>query len=131
MSSFGEVHYERSQYRRRHCEAVFPADERFGVIGGFWSPYAARLSSLSLALAPVKDCEGLFRELGGMQPSATAPEPPGRDPGFWPGTWCRSRALDGIRQEEGVPEEAASVAISIDCRHARDAEGESSDGAGR
>ena len=71
-SSFGEVSHERSQYRRRGCEAVFPADARFGVIGGFWSPYAARLGSLSLSLAPVKDCEGLFRELGGMRPSATA-----------------------------------------------------------
>ena len=77
LSSFGEVAYERSRYRRRNCEAVFPADERIGVIGGFWSPYAARLGSLSLALAPVKDCEGLFRELGGMRPSATAQKPPG------------------------------------------------------
>ena len=45
LSSFGEVSYERSQYRRRGCEAVFRADARFGVIGGFWSPYAARLGS--------------------------------------------------------------------------------------
>ena len=34
LSSFGEVAYERSRYRRRDCEAVFPADEHFGVIGG-------------------------------------------------------------------------------------------------
>ena len=113
MSSFGEVHYERSQYRRRHCEAVYPADERFGVIGGFWSPYAARLGSLSLALAPVKDCEGLFRELGGMQPSATALNNLVETLGS---AWdvVQEKALDATRQEEGVPEEAASVAVSID-----------------
>ena len=70
MSSFGRVRYERSQYRRRRCASVYPADVRFGLIGGFWSPRVDRQGSLSLA--PVKDCEGLFRELGGMQPSATA-----------------------------------------------------------
>ena len=113
MSSFGEVSYERSQYRRRGCEAVFPADERFGVIGGFWSPYAARQGSLSLALAPVKDCEGLFRELGGMRPSATALNNLVETLGS---AWdaVQETALDGIRQEEGIPAKAASVAVSID-----------------
>ena len=113
LSSFGEVAYERSRYRRRDCEAVFPPDERFGVIGGLWSPYAARLGSLSLALAPVKDCEGLFRELGGMRPSATALNHLVVTLGS---AWdaVQETALDEIRQAEGVPEEAASVAVSID-----------------
>ena len=94
------------------------------MIGGFWSPYAARLGSLSLALAPVKDCEGLFRELGGMRPSATALNHLVETLGS---AWdaVQETALDEIRQAEGVPEEAASVAVSIDGRHARDAQGES------
>ena len=50
MSSFGRVRYERSQYRRRNCGSVFPADARFGLIGEFWSPLAARQGSLSLSL---------------------------------------------------------------------------------
>ncbi len=113
MSSFGEVQYQRSQYRRRHCEAVFPADERFGVIGGFWSPYAARLGSLSMALASAKDCEGLFREQGGMQPSATGLNHLVETLDF---AWdvAQEKALDVIRQEEGVPKKAATVAVSID-----------------
>ena len=113
MSSFGEVQYQRSQYRRRHCDAVFPADERFGVIGGFWSPYAARLGSLSMALAPAKDCEGLFREQGGMQPSATGLNHLVETLGS---AWdvVQEKALDVIRQEEGVPKKAATVAVSID-----------------
>ena len=113
MSSFGEVHYERSRYRRRGCEAVFPADERFGVIGGFWSPHAARLGSLSMALAPVKDCEGLFGELGGMRPSATALNNLVETLGS---AWdvVQDKALDVIRREEGVAENAATVAVSID-----------------
>ena len=61
MSSFGHVRYERSQYRRRNCGSVFPADARFRLIGEFWSPLAARQGSLSLSLVPVKDCEGLFQ----------------------------------------------------------------------
>ena len=113
MSSFGEVHYERSRYRRRGCEAVFPADERFGVIGGFWSPYAARLGSLSIALAPVKDCERLFGELGGMRPSATALNNLVEILGS---AWdvVQEKSLDVIRREEGVAEEAATVAVSLD-----------------
>ena len=113
MSSFGEVPYERSRYRRRGCEAVFPADERFGVIGGFWSPYAARLGSLSIALAPVKDCEGLFGELGGMRPSATALNNLIETLGS---AWdvVQDKALDVIRREEGVPEKAVTVVVSID-----------------
>ena len=92
---------------------MFPADERFGVIGGFWSPYAARLGSLSMALAPAKDCEGLFREQGGMQPSATGLNHLVETVGS---AWdvAQEKALDVIRQEEGVPKKAATVAVSID-----------------
>ena len=61
MSSFGRVRYERSQYRRRNCGSVFPADVRFGLIA--WPPLGVRRGLPSLSLAPVKDCEGLFGDL--------------------------------------------------------------------
>ena len=92
---------------------MFPADERFGVIGEFWTPYAARLGSLSLALAPAEDCAGLFGELGGMRPSATALNNLVETLGS---AWemVQEKALDVIRREEGVPEKAATVAVSMD-----------------
>ena len=113
MSSFGRVRFERSLYRRRGCGSVFPADIRFGVIGGFWSPLAARQASLSLSLAPAKDCEGLFRELGGMAPSATALNQLAITLGS---AWdvVQADALTSIRSAEGVPLEAVSMAVSID-----------------
>ncbi len=113
MSSFGRVRFERSLYRRQGCASVIPADARFGVIAGFWSPLAARQASLSLSLAPAKDCEGLLRELGGMAPSATALNQLATTLGS---VWdvVQADALASIRSEEGVPSEAVSMAVSID-----------------
>ena len=113
MSSFGRVRYERSQYRRRNCGSVFPADARFGLIGEFWSPLAARQGSLGLALVPVKDCEGLFRELGGMQPSATALSNLAVTMGSAWGV-VQDGALKAIRIEEGIPAEAVTMAVAVD-----------------
>ncbi len=89
MSSFGRVRYERSQYRRRNCGSVFPADARFGLIGEFWSPLAARQGSLGLALVPVKDCEGLFRGDAAVGDGA---EQPRGDDGFGLGRCAGWRA---------------------------------------
>ena len=113
MSSFGRVRYERSQYRRRNCGSVFPADACFGLIGEFWSPLAARQESLSLSLVPVKDCEGLFQELGGMQPSATALNNLAVTMGS---AWdvVQDGALKAIRIEEGIPAEAVTMAVAVD-----------------
>ena len=72
LSSFGPVWYERSRYRRRGCDSVVPADLRFGLINGFWSPLAARRGTLLMGLAPAGECVRLSEELGGMSPSATA-----------------------------------------------------------
>ena len=113
MSSFGRVRYERSQYRRRNCGSVFPADARFGLIGEFWSPLAARQGSLGLALVPVKDCEGLFQELGGMRPSATALSNLAVTMGSAWGV-VQDGALKAIRIEEGIPAEAVTMAVAVD-----------------
>ena len=107
------MRYERSQYRRRNCGSVFPADARFGLIGEFWSPLAARQGSLGLALVPVKDCEGLFRELGGMQPSATALSNLAVTMGSAWGV-VQDGALKTIRIEEGIPAEAVTMAVAVD-----------------
>ena len=72
LSSFGEVSYERLRYRRRGQDSIAPADDRFGILFGYWSPLAARQAGLALSMAPAGHCEALFREFGGMHPSATA-----------------------------------------------------------
>ena len=113
MTSFGLVEYESNRYRRRNCETIAPADDRFGIPLGFWSPLAARHAALAMAMGPAKDCENLFRELGGMAPSATAPsgliDPPGT-------VWevREAQALEAIRAEEEVVAEAAAISVSPD-----------------
>ncbi len=72
MTSFGLVPYERSRYRRRGCASIAPANVRFGIVNGFWSPLAARHGLRAVTLAPAGDCAEMFGELGGMSPSATA-----------------------------------------------------------
>ena len=42
LSSFGEVAYERQRYRRRGQDSIAPADDRFEILFGYWSPLAAR-----------------------------------------------------------------------------------------
>ena len=110
MSSFGLVEYERNRYRRLKCDTIAPADDRFRIVSGFWSPLAARHASRALAMGPAKDCENLFRELGGMAPSATA-----LNGMIW--DVAESEALEAIRAEEEVPAEAAAISVSIDGVH--------------
>ena len=115
MSSFGRVRYERSQYRRRNCGSVFPADARFGLIGEFWSPLAARQGSLSLSLVPVpvKDCEGVVPGTGRDAAVGDGAEQPCDDDGS---AWdvVQDGALEAIRIEEGIPAEAVTMAVAVD-----------------
>ena len=75
---------------------------------------------LGLALVPVKDCEGLFQELGGMQPSATALSNLAVTMGS---AWGVVQDGRSIRIEEGIPAEAVTMAVAVD-GDARDAQGE-------
>ena len=114
MSSFGRVEYERNRYRRLKCDTIAPADDRFRIVSGFWSPLAARHASLAMAMGPAKDCENLFRELGGMAPSATVLNGLAALNGM---IWEVAEALEAIRAEEEVPAEAAAISVSIDGVH--------------
>ena len=113
MSSFGRVRYERSQYRRRNCGSVFPADARFGLIGEFWvSP--CRPAGIAWPCAGAGEgCEGLFQELGGMRPSATALSNLAVTMGSAWGV-VQDGALKTIRIEEGIPAEAVTMAVAVD-----------------
>ena len=113
LSSFGPVWYERSRYRRRGCDSVVPADLRFGLINGFWSPLAARRGTLLMGLAPAGDCVRLSEELGGMSPSATALNHLVETVGE---AWnvVQDEALPGIRADEDIPAGSSALSISLD-----------------
>ena len=113
LSSFGPVWYERSRYRRRGCDSVVPADLRFGLINGFWSPLAARRGTLLMGLAPTGDCVRLSEELGGMSPSATALNHLVETVGE---AWnvVQDEALPSIRADEEIPAGSSALSISLD-----------------
>ena len=105
-SSFGLVPYERRRYRRRGSASIAPADDRFGIVNGFWSPLAARHGLR--ALAPAGDCAEMFGELGDMSPSATALNHLVETVGA---AW---EMLESIRSAEVIPAETAALSISLD-----------------
>ena len=113
LSSFGEVSYERARYRCRGRDSIAPADERLEILFGYWSPLAARQAGLAMSMAPAGHCAELFRELGGMHPSATALGNlvKGLDPVL---EVVEEAALDRVRAGEALPSEASTLAISID-----------------
>ena len=49
---------ERARYRRRGRNSIAPADERFEVLFGYWSPLAARQAGLAVSMAPAGHCAG-------------------------------------------------------------------------
>ena len=113
MSTFGEVAYERHRYRRRGRDSIAPADERFQLLFDWWSPLAARQATLAAAMLPPGQCTDLFEELGGMKPSATALDNLLR--GLGPVLEViEENAVQAVREEEGLPETAAVLAVSID-----------------
>ena len=71
---------------------------------------------LVLSMAPAGHCEALFREFGGMHPSATALG--NLSKGLGPVLEVvEEDALETIRGQEAVPVEARALAISIDGVH--------------
>ena len=113
MTSFGAVEYERSQYRRRGCRTLFPADRRAGLIESFWTPRAARIALHKVSSLPPRACVADFRQRGGMCPSVSSLirlyEAAGR---HW--EEIADDALARIRAAEAIPDEASCVTVQID-----------------
>ena len=96
----------------RGCDSVVPADFRFGLINGFWSPLAARRGTPLMGLESAGDCVRLFEELGGMSPSATALN---HLIGTVGEAWnvVQDEALPGIRADEEIPAGSSALSISL------------------
>lgn len=113
MSTFGMMEYERHRCRRQGAGSIVPADGRFQLLFDLWSPLAARQATLWTAVLPPGQCKELLEELGGMKPSATALDNLVRSPA--PVTdVLEERAVQAVRTEEDVPENAAVLAVSRD-----------------
>jgi hypothetical protein len=105
----------RSLYSTRQDgeRAVAALDVRAGVIGGFWTPLAAKQATWVVAHLTPKEGEDLFARLGGMQPSKSSLD---RLPKEVSARWERDRGAfeSALRDAEQVPKEAVTVAVSLD-----------------
>ncbi len=86
---------------------------RAGVVGGFFTPLAAKQATWVVAHLTPQEGEDLFALLGGMQPSKSSLD---RLPKDLSARWEKDRVKfeEMLRVEEGVPPEALTVAASLD-----------------
>jgi hypothetical protein len=115
MTAAGPVRVMRTLYSTRHDgERAIPAMEvRAGVIGGFWTPLAAKQATWVVAHLTPQEGEDLFGRLGGMKPSKSSLD---RLPKDVSARWEKERLKfeRALRDGEQVPKEAVTVAVSLD-----------------
>jgi hypothetical protein len=115
LSAAGPVQIERQLYRPagRNAKSICPLELRAGMINGYWTPRAARHGALVLAQVPAGAAEGVFQELGAMQPSRSTLA---RLPPTLSAHWEAHRPdwEAALQTQEMVPAEAVTLAISVD-----------------
>jgi len=113
-SAVGPVSVTRSLYRAKNgTRSLCPLELRAGIVESRWSPRAAKQALLAVSQLTPYEAAHLFSELGGMQPSKSSLD---RLPKKLSRQWEEKReAFElSLRQQFEVPEEAVTVAVSLD-----------------
>jgi hypothetical protein len=113
-SAVGPVRVERSLYRGpRGGHALCPLELRAGIIEGSWTPLAAKQATWVVAPLTPKEGEDLFVLLGNMTPSKSTLD---RLPKALSVPWETQRPHfeATLRRQEAVPDEAVTMAVSLD-----------------
>jgi len=115
LTTAGEVRIRRNLYcpSGRGHKSICPLELRAGVIGGFWTPRAARQGAFVMAQVTPGQSETLFEELGGMRPSRSSLD---RLPKELSPHWEKHRQEweAVLRTRETVPREAKVLVMSVD-----------------
>jgi hypothetical protein len=115
LSSAGPIRVTRNLYRPsgRGSRSICPLELRTGIVGGYWTPRAARQAAFVMAHLTSGSSEALFNELGSMSPSRASLDrlPKGLSP-RWESH--RDEWEDALRVQETVPKEAAIIVVSVD-----------------
>ncbi len=115
LSAAGPVTVTRHLYRPagRSTKSVCPLELRAGIVGGLWTPRAARQGAFVRAHLTPREGAALFGELGGMQPSRSTLD---RLPKTLSACWEAQRVdwEATLRAPETVPQEAVVLAVSLD-----------------
>ena len=112
-TAVGPVKVARTLYRSARERAVVPMELRAGIVEGHWTPLAARQASRVVAQMTPSEGEALLRELGNMAPSKSSLD---RLPKALSAPWEANREAfeSTLREAAVVPEEAVTVAVSLD-----------------
>jgi len=113
-SAVGPVRVERSLYRCTQSEqALCPLELRAGMIEGSWTPWAAQQATWVAAHLTPKEGEELFALWGNMTPSKSTLD---RLPKALSSPWEAQRSYfeATLRQQEAIPKEAVTMAVSLD-----------------
>jgi len=117
QTAAGEVCVERTLYRRlkngERGSSFAALDSSMGIIDGRWTPMAAKQSAWLVAqMTPAASAE-LLERMGNMTPSKSSLE---RLPKTLQADWTnRELVVEAeLRKSEHVPDNAATVAVSLD-----------------
>jgi hypothetical protein len=115
LSAAGLVCVTRHLYRPagRNAKSICPLELRVGIVGGYWTPRAARLGAFVVAQLTPGEAEALFQELGTMGPSRSSLD---RLPRELSRHWEAHREAweEALRTQETLPRAAVTVALSVD-----------------
>jgi len=115
MSAAGAVPVTRHLYRPagRGSKSICPLELRAGIMGGYFTPRAARHAAFVTAQLTPGESEALFDELEGMRPSRASLD---RLPKTLSAHWENQRQEweTALRAQETVPTEATVMAVSVD-----------------
>jgi hypothetical protein len=113
LTGAGEVRVERSLYRAGEGRAVTTVDVLGGIVDGWVTPRAAMVACFLVGETTPGMAEEMLARVGGMTTSrSTLDRLPKIVSEDWEGHRLRyERALDAVVE---IPDEAASVAISLD-----------------
>jgi len=116
LTAAGNVSLKRHLYRPtgRGSRSICPLELRAGIIGGDWTPRAARQAAFGMAhLTAAEDSTAQFVELEGMRPSRASLD---RLPKALSAHWEEHRQAweNALRANENLPEQAQVIALSVD-----------------
>jgi hypothetical protein len=116
MTAAGPVRVERALYKDRTDEgerALVPMELKAGIVGGFWTPMAARQAAWVVSQMSPQMSEELFARVGNMTPSKSSLD---RLPKLLAERWNDDRKgfEATLREAITVPDEAVTVMASLD-----------------
>lgn len=116
MTTMGPVSVERSLYKNYGdpgAKAIPALEARLGIIGGFWTPEAAKQAAWVVSQMTPKLGEELFQRVGNMAPSKSSLD---RLPKELHVNWEDERTSfeAKLREITVIPKATASIAVSLD-----------------